>query len=167
MKLHLGVIDIPYAKVPAEYKAFRSKSGTPGSETTGDVAEWLENKYHVMEVFFESKHEAIAKSIEVSVHGAIENMMLGSPHIGSPLEQAASSITTEFKQFLSSREIEAIGIPGVPTQAALDGVSHRFKNPRGKYVGKGKNKKFRKNPRRPSFIDTGLYQASMTSWFSE
>ena len=74
-------------------------------------------------------------------------------------------ISTYFKQFLAMRQIEGFGIPGVPTQAALNGVNHRFKNPRGKWTGKGKDRKFQRNPRRPSFIDTGMYQASSKAWF--
>jgi hypothetical protein len=40
--LHLGVVDIPYVD------ASRKKSATA---TTGQVAGWLEDKYHPMEVF--------------------------------------------------------------------------------------------------------------------
>jgi hypothetical protein len=161
--LHLGVIDIPYNTVPTEYKKNARKSGTAGTETTGDVAEWLEDKYHVMEVFFELHEDKVAKALESSVEQALDMLYLGAPVENiNPFNAASADIEKSFKHFLDSQEIETIGIPGVPTQAALDGVSHRFKDPR--FVKKGK--KLVKRPRRPSFIDTGLYEATMKAWVS-
>lgn len=151
MKLHLGVIVIPYVNVPEEYKRHRRKSGTAGTETTGDVATWLENKYGVMAVFFDQMKDQIAAKMAESVAGAIENLFLGGPVQALPLATAEAFIDTEFKKFLSSRKIESLGIVGVPTKAAIDGVNHRLKSGRG--------------PRRPSFLDTGLYSASFKSWF--
>ena len=149
VSLHLGVVDMPYAHDP---------KGT----STGDVAEILEARYHVMEVFFELHRNEIAADMEKSVAGAIDTLMAGAPpQNASPFAGAESGIERRFKDFLLTREIETLGIPGVPTQAALDGVSHRFKNPR--YVRKGK--KLVKRPRRPSFIDTGLYETAMKAWF--
>jgi hypothetical protein len=163
MILHLGVYDIPYAHVPKEYRANQTKHAE-GTETTGDVANDLERRYHIMESFFDFKKQKIAVMIEKSAAGALENILMGAPITANPLQQATADISTEFKQFLSTQEVESIGLRGVPTRAALEGVNHRFKNPFGKYVGKGKNRTFVKNPRRPSFIDTGLYQATMTVW---
>lgn len=155
MILHLGVIDIPYANVPDEMKKHRRHRAHPaGSETTGDVATWLENKYHVVETFYELHEQQVIDTVTESVSDAVEALMSGAPIATvNPFSPGAlSDIQSAFKQFLSNREIEALGIPGVPTQAALDGISHRFKN--------------RRNPkgRRPSFIDTGLYQASFIAW---
>lgn len=145
-KLHLGIVDIPYKEE---------------SQTTGDVAEILEKRYGVMSAYFDAHKINIAKSMEDSVAGALENLMVGGPVNASPFATAEAFIDADFRQFLSSSEIEKLGIPGVPTKAALDGVSSRFKNPRYKIV-RGKKVK---RPRRPSFIDTGLYQSSMKSWF--
>jgi hypothetical protein len=51
------------------------------------------------------------------------------------------------------QEIESMGLRGVPTKAALKGINHRLRHP------------YRKsNPRRPSFVDTGLYVASFRAW---
>jgi len=58
MKLHLGVHDHPYV----------GKSGV----TTGDVAEWLEGKYHVMEVFAGTYIDEISDAMADNVAGAIE-----------------------------------------------------------------------------------------------
>ena len=150
--LHLGVVDIAY--------------GNKAGESTGDVAGYLENKYHILEVFSEAEHQTLAKAIENSLAGAIENLMLGVPTVQSPFDQAAENITTAMKNFLSSQEVERMGIPGVPTQAALLGINHRFKNARGTYKSKKGKRTFTRNPRRPSFIDTGLYQTSLKAWFT-
>lgn len=137
--LHLGVIDVPYAR--------------RGGKTTGDVAEILEAKYHVMEMFYQQNEVFVAKSLEKSVAGTLESLLLGAPLSIDAFGAGTSRIEDRFKQFLSRREIERLSYPGVPTQAALKGVSHRLK---GKRSGR----------RRPSFIDTGLYQSSFKAWVS-
>lgn len=143
--LHLGVIDIGYGQARRTAKI--------AVETTGDVAEWLENKYHIFEVFFESHGQEIADALAQSLADQIADIAAGAPVPSDPLQDAEQSIEASFKKFLSSQEIEGFGIPGVPTKAALKGVNHRFKHP----YAKG-------NPRRPSFIDSGLYQASFRIW---
>ena len=121
--------------------------------TTGDVAEILEAKYHVMEIYF-SLHEAqIAADLEDSLSGALETLLMGGPAQTHGYEGALSKIEDGFKQMLSQRELDGLGYPGIPTKAAQMGVSHRFKS------GYTKNR----TPR-PSLIDTGLYQASFKSW---
>lgn len=152
MKLILGVNDVPYADA----------SGT----TTGDVAEILEAKYGVFSAFVEAREKQIGEAMENSIAGAFETLFQGGP-IGNPLQAAAGDIASEFKQFLASSEIETMGIPGVPTQAALDGINHSFKNPRGKWKVKGSKKRFVKNPRRPSFIDTSLMQSHLAAEFTD
>ena len=148
--LHLGVIDQPY-------------DNSVGA-TTGMVAEILEDKYHVMEVFFEARTGDIAAALERSIQGALDALAMDAPVEGiDPFGGASGEIEMAFRQFLDSKEIESLGIPGVPTQAALDGVSQRFKNPRYKKTKSGK--KIKRAPR-PSFIDTGLYEASMKAWFT-
>src|ERR1019366_9125915 len=116
--LHLGVIDLPYTV-------------SKRSVTTGDVAEWLEKKYHVMEVFYRQHEGDVARDVEKSVAGALESLLLGAPPSIDPFGAGTSKIEDGFKQFLSSREMEGLGYPGVPTGAALAGVSHRFKTKRG------------------------------------
>jgi hypothetical protein len=133
--IHLGVTDIPY---------------TEGTQTTGDVAEILEDKYHVMQVFYEQHKEDVAVDLEKSLSGQLENMMAGSPPPNKPFGSAESAIEDRFKRFLGEAEMDALGYPGVPTSAALRGVSHRMN--------------IKKGPPRPSFIDTGLYQSSMVCW---
>ena len=158
MILHLGVIDMPYADAPKKHQ--RKSGGTP-NETTGDVAEILEAKYGVMEQFFKAHEQDIATSLESSIASALENLIASKGSsltkqilagTSTGLAQAESEIKDKFSNFLSNKEVETLGIAGVPTRAALDGVSHRFKNP------------YKKRPARPSFIDTGLYQTSFRAW---
>jgi hypothetical protein len=157
--LHLGVVDIPYVQYePQRAQAKRAKGSkkapkqktAAGTQTTGDVAEWLENKYHVMEVFFQLHEKDIAETFENALAGALENIALGAPNTVDALASATSNVEDLFKKFLSLKEMDALGVAGVPTQASLDGVNHRLKS------GKG--------PTRPSFIDTGLYEASFACW---
>lgn len=166
MKLHLGVIEVPYAQASYEKPTKRQKSLRLGAakrgeasasassgkaQTTGDVAEILEDKYKVIQTFYETiGHDSIVNAIEHSFQSAVENMFAGAPISAEPEAQAMSEIEAAFKHFLSQQEMD--GKPGVPTKAALAGVSHRFKHP------------YARRPPRPSFIDTGLYQANFHAW---
>ena len=147
MLLHLGVLDVPYNQVPSK----RQRKARAGTVTTGDVAGWLENRYHIMEIYFEQHKEDVAKSLENSIAGALESFLMGAPVTLDALGPATSEIEDGFKQFLAQGEMEKIGFPGVPTAAALAGINHRFKNPR---TGR----------RRVSFVDTGLFLASFRAW---
>lgn len=161
MKLTLGVNDIPYTatgKIPPKVaQAKKGKANKPITNTaseekavsTGDVAEWLEAKYQVMETFARMNEENIVKYLENSLAGSLENTMMGAPPAANPYAGAESAIEDRFKQFLSLNEIEGAGVDGVPTTAAMKGVNHRLKS------GKG-------SPR-PSFIDTGLYESSFAA----
>lgn len=145
--IHLGVIDVPYANAPATGK--RNKKSA-ANITTGDVAEILEHQYGVMEAFVDLNRPKVMQALEDSLQDALEMQLLGGPSGGDLFGPATSAIESEFKQALSERFLD--GLPGVPTKAAEAGVSHRFKHP------------YAKRPARPSFTDTGLYQASMKSW---
>jgi hypothetical protein len=161
--LHLGVIDIPYVEAPAAPKKIAKAGRRPrphkkhaakyGNVTTGDVAGFIENRYHVMEIFWELHQDAIAADFENSISGAIETLLMGGPANLDVMGTATSQLEDRFKQMLSGRELDTLGYPGIPTAAAEAGVSHRHKS------GFTKNR----TPR-PSFIDTGLYQASFKSW---
>lgn len=155
--LNLGVVDVPYvdAETPAASRK-RIKAGKPPASnelTTGDVAEILEDRYHVKEVFYELHKQDIADDLAKSVASALETIVMGGPADVDPFGAATSKIDERFSDFLTNREMEQLGYADVPTKAAIDGVNHRKKHP---YASK--------NKRRPSFIDTGLYQASAKSW---
>lgn len=166
--LHLGVIDVAYVEnePPAKRKArlaknakrplAKPKHANAEHKTTGDVATILEAKYGVMEAFFENKEVEIVGLLENGLRDAFENVLVGGPVELDPFAEGCSTIEEKFREFLSSREAEHVGIEGTPTAAALAGVNHRKKHPYAKA-----------NARRPSFIDTGLYQASMKSWVDD
>jgi hypothetical protein len=140
--LHLGVADVPYNE-PATKKA-------PSGETTGGVAELLEDKYHIMRIFFEEHKSDVALALENSLAGALENLLMGAPANVTPLGEGAAKIESAFKRFLEDKEMDRLGYPGVPTKASLLGISRRFKGKRG--------------PPRPSFVDTSLYESSFKTW---
>lgn len=136
-KLHLGVLVIPYS--------------TKGGTTTGDVARFLEDRYGILETYWKRNATKHAGQIAQGVARAIEANVRGLK--ADPYGKAMGQIENGMKDFISSRAVERVGIPGVPTEAALKGVSHRKAHP----YAKG-------NPRRPSFRDTGLYQSSLKAW---
>lgn len=134
--LRLGVNDIPYNE---------------GGVTTFQVARWLEDKYGVMAAFYSRHQEDVSKSVENSYGGAMETMFQGGPVVTQPLAGAFSDIKTAFQTFLLTGEIEGMGIPGVPTKAAQDRRSSRFKK------GKAPSQ-------RPSFVDTGVFETNFQAW---
>jgi hypothetical protein len=148
--LHLGVTDIPYATaVPTKGR----RAASTGGQTTGDVAEILEDKYHIMEIFFEEHQKEIAVAVEESIGDALETLLSGHSPGGNATAAASADIETLFKRFISNGEMDSLGYPGVPTAAALAGVNHRLAHP----YAKG-------NAARVSFRDTGLYEASFKAW---
>jgi hypothetical protein len=158
--LHLGVYDFPYKSQPTSASKGKGKKSKTKSKlksstawSTGDVAEILEAKYHVMEIFFQLKENKIAKSLENSLAGALESLMMGAPPTLDPFGAATANLDQMFKDFLTNKEMEKVGYPGVPTQAALKGINHRLLHPYSS-----------NNPRRPSFIDTGQFQSSFHAW---
>lgn len=132
MKLHLGVIDVPYPEEKA---------------TTGEVAEILEAHYGVMRVFVEEYEDSITQEVEEKMLGLIQNIKLGAPLHEGDID--FPGIERNFREYLDRSEWEKIS--GHPTKASILGKSKRKK---GLTYG----------VKRPSFIDTGLYQKSFRSW---
>lgn len=148
LTLHLGVIDLPYANAPRKHRS-KAKSGT---QTTGDVATFIEADYALMETFYERHAEDVVEpALMDAVDGAFEDLLSGAPLDVSVFGTAEGKIDDAFRKSLDAREYDGI-IPGVETQAAADGVDHRKKHP------------YAKRAARPSFVDTGLYQANFKSW---
>lgn len=169
--LNLGVTDIPYAwgqrasggisasqAMRAARRVARGQGPPPnagGGVTTGDVANRLELRYHLFQTFVTIYQARIVGHIDASFMAALDTARIrrgrGADHA---LAAAGSDIEDTFRTALSARAFDG-RIAGVPTRAAMRGVSHRFRNP---YAPRGP---------RPSFIDTGLFQASMRAWFVE
>lgn len=159
MKLHLGVIDQNYFG--------------GGDKSTADVAQILEANYAIMGTFAEMNSEFIGEALSDSVTGAMESLLSGSVSPDA-FASGAAKIEQRFREFLDQEEMAGFrgsvfasaaagayqvggkGLGQVPTKAALRGVNHRLKHPYAKA-----------NPRRPSFIDTGLYEASFRAWVAE
>ncbi len=157
MKLVLGVLEQAYSD---------AKSG--GATTTGEVAEILEKRYHVMETFYDVNQEKIKKWITESMQKIIEAKFQGAPVDRNPFLMVTQKIQNEFKTFLLSRQMEHLF--GQLTQAEAE----YFLTKTGGFTGrgsKGYSKRFQKpgakRKSRPAFIDTGLYMASFRSWINK
>jgi hypothetical protein len=174
LKLHLGVVSIPYVNDAAHTKppARKPKRGgrSKGSmwrredliggdpiSTTGDVAQLLEEKYHVMEHFFQLHEEDIGNALVESRQISLENLLSGAPATDMPFAAGSAQIENMFKEiFLQGKELDKLGYPGIPTKAAKAGVNPRLAHPHAKG-----------NPERPSFVASGLYQSSFKAWVEE
>lgn len=161
LTLNLGVLDFPYTDDPVppkrqakahqgKQRPRKSSGGKSGAQTTGDVATILEAKYHIMETFFDLHEEEIGAMFADSMAGVLESMVMGGPAPPNPFLEVTSALQARFKEFLEREEMDGTGTPGVPTKAARMGVNHRLKRKRG--------------PPRPSFIDTGQYEAAFVAW---
>lgn len=146
--LHFGVVELPYASGKGRAKK------APSSTTTGDVASILEKNYGLFQTFFDTRKRDIAKSLERSYAGALNSIMNGAPPTLNPAGSAISEIEQMFREMVTLKQFDG-RIKGVPTQASLDGVSHRFKRP---------YKTGRKRGPRPSFRDTGLFLNAVRVW---
>lgn len=146
LTLHLGVVDQPY----------RARSGGRGKKavraiTTSQVAQILEDKYGVIATYFSKDQKVVVAGLEKGLTQSLEALLMGQ-HV-NPWAPATALIEQRFRDFINSRQAERVGIPGTPTKAALLGINHRYKHPYAK-----------RNPRRPSFRDTGLYVTSFRAW---
>lgn len=163
--LNLGVNDIRYTAGPTAPRRVvvrKHRSGViktftaaaPGQETTGDVAQILEEKYNILETFSREYEKEIADALSHALVGAIQILVMGNTQNADPYASAALEIETAMKLFLDMGGMDGSG--NVPTKAALRGVNRRLKHP----YAKG-------NPSRPSFIDTGTMQSNYRAWTSK
>lgn len=141
--LHLGVVVQPYRTTTRKARAL----------TTGEVAEFLEEKYGVMAAFYRVHGDDVVRALENSMSGALESLVMGQ--YTDPYGTGMQQIENAFREFIVSREAERVGIPGTPTHAALMGVNHRMKHP------------YAKRASRPSFLDTSLYMSSFKAWMDD
>jgi hypothetical protein len=158
--LVLGVIEVSYSdagkKTPRKRRHNKKGRSTGDSEpkdggpvTTVMVARILEEKYGVMQAFYNDTQDNILGEVIHSLEGALEDIYSGSP-VKDPYAEATQNIDAGFRQWLMQGEIESMGISGVPTQASIERRSLRFKEG----VASGP---------RPSFVDTSLYELSFRS----
>lgn len=121
----------------------------PEGGTTYSVGKILEEKYGLFSKFAESEMDKITNHLSESVLGAIETLVMGQ-QVKDPYSAGTEQIDQDFRHFLDIEKMAQLGVPGVPTKAALMGKSIRFKRKKG--------------ARRPSFIDSGILQTSFKSW---
>lgn len=140
MKLSLGVNDVAYSDPEAK-----------GAVTTGEVADFLEKKYHVMRVFVELHGADVANELGFAVAERMESILQGNPSQGG-LNLPVDKIGLMFRKYLDAGEWEQTS--GQQIAAAKVGISHRMK---------GKKRK----GKRVAFIDTGLYQQSFEAKLRE
>lgn len=149
-KLLLGVVDVAY-------------SDGDGTKTTGDVAGYLEDEYHVMRTFLEIYEDQIGEFLADAMVGEIEALAQGKPvtifgkdvdtQLGDRVISGVSvngKIEEAFRNFLDSREWRQTS--GQTVDAAEQGVKHSKKQP------------YAKRGARAEFFDTGLYSASFRAW---
>jgi hypothetical protein len=148
MKMHLGVIDVPYT--------------SESSETTGDVAQDLEDRYGIMQHFITKHEDIVANELESGFANALDMIMKGEkpPSQSALFKNAMGKIEVKFKEFITDKEMDG-EVNGVPTKASLEGTSHRFKWENKK---RARKKQMKDKPGRPSFVDTGLYRQSFKAW---
>lgn len=133
MKLNLGVVDIPY-------------TDHPESGTTGDVAEILEEKYKVMEIFFDLYGKEIAQDLENDIAGAIENAFAGG-QVKNLFGESMSKCERRFRAYIDKQE-------------------HRIKLKKmdAPKAGARKKQQYKKVKHTTPFIDSGLYRRSFKAW---
>ncbi|MDN7611266.1 hypothetical protein [Burkholderia cepacia] len=147
MIINLGVVE-------QTYRNTNSTDGDAGAAVnTAEVARILEDEYGVMQTFVDLHRDDITASLAQAVADSLDDQMMGLPGSGDVYQEAMEEIQSAFRLFLDNEEYPAQAFPQVPTQAALDGVNHRLKHPYAQ-----------DNLPRPSFVDTGLFQASFRAW---
>jgi hypothetical protein len=154
--LNLGVLDVAYITDTnsSEYNAHI---------TTGTVAQELEQRYGVMNFFYYMRQKEINNYVITSLNQALNSIILGRP-ASNLFARAETLIQDDFKQFLTLQSLD-YQVRGVPTGAALRGVSHRFKMNKNNRRSRS-GKVYKQGVPRPSFVDTGLYRASFKAWFT-
>jgi hypothetical protein len=141
MKVEFGVEDVVYF--------------IDGERTSGEVAAGLEKDYGIMQAFFDMYGQTTADNLAQAMVGEFET---GKFNFDPKFTQA------DFHDFLSYQQVESVGIPGVPTERALKGRYTKGKLTKQARKIRGKRAPVEEGSRRPSFIDTGLYQASFRAW---
>ncbi|MGC9271245.1 hypothetical protein [Acidiphilium sp.] len=131
MLLQLGVENAAYSSKDAK-----------GATTTWEVAEILEDKYHIMRVFYELNKEKIAGQMVDGMAKQIQTLAAGGPIARTVLPGTMQKIRTDFVNFLNRDEWQKV--TGIAIAAAEEGNSLRFKG--------------KKTNARPAFVDTGLYR---------
>jgi hypothetical protein len=170
MKLNLGILEVSYSTAHTGDMAKNSQT------TTFEVATKLEENYHVMQTFYDSRKQKIADFLADDMAHSLQDMMNGRRIGGSKSAMftnkfhgisesystsslsygADQKIEAEFRSFIFSNEMQKMNIAatGKPlSMAAFKGVNFRKKHPYSI-----------KNKPRVAFVATGLYVSSFMAW---
>ncbi|MXV43465.1 hypothetical protein GS501_00015 [Saccharibacter sp. 17.LH.SD] len=165
-KIHLGV----------------SQQAYDGGKTTADVARILEARYGLFSRFVAANAEWIQERLEAAFETNIAEALVTGIVPASPYRVVAQQLQAKLQEAINSGSIERMGLgPGkVPTQAAIDGVNHRFKSGFNNVspsdakrfrreqakLPRGERKRLKGDPR-PSFRDTGIFERALMAWAEE
>ena len=138
MKLHLGIIDLPY-------------SDRPESETTVKVAELLEEKYGVMQKFYDIHGGDIAADIADGIAGALENIIAGKKN-ANLFAGAMSKTEKRFRGYIDNQE---------------HGIHLKKMEPGQAKAGARKKRQYKRVKETTAFVDSGLYRKMFRSWIEE
>jgi hypothetical protein len=141
LQLHFGVVDVSY-------------SDDNGGTTTGDVAGYLEDRYHIMRTFLELKEDEIQAILLEQYAGAIESIAQGKRMSKLDLEPAMGKVEAMFRDFLDSGEMNRLVGSYAVSDATLKTSARR------------KSGKLPEGQQRQAFIDSGLFQASFRAWIA-
>lgn len=119
--------------------------------TNGALAEDLEARYRVVEIFFETQAEQISDTVLDVYADDINSGGEKAARLKGSFSPALAKIQTDFVAFIKAQRLDYL-VRGVPTLSSVLGISHV----RQGNVG----------PPRPSFIDTGQYIAAFRAWMA-
>lgn len=136
--LHLGVVDVGY-------------TDDQGATTTGDVAQYLEDRYHIMRSFVELNEHFIARQLVDQVAGAIESIAQGNRLPQLNWKPSMAKVEERFRDFIAAGELQAM-LP----------ASQQVSEDTLKTSSRTKTQKIQKP--RQAFVDTGLFVASFRCW---
>jgi hypothetical protein len=162
LKLMFGFEANPYRRQGSPtYKAMGGRSATRSQRQYGvgmtakDVAKELEDKYAIVETFYNMEEDHIVDLIEDAFLEDLEEVMQADKVSRKGIsDEATNQIQERFKQNLLLKKYDGV-LGGVPTLAAQRGVSHLQAHP------------FTRRAPRPSFVDTGNYMNSFRVWVED
>jgi len=155
MKLNLGVIEVP----------------EPEGGTSYTVGVDLEKNYALFSSFYDAHEKEIADFIAEDIARFGINVANNNAP-SDPFAETGSEVTEMLHKFITTREVETVARPIfpfiVPTLAAQEGLTLRTSKGRAiKRYRKGMSTKEVKGAPRPSFMYSGVFEASLKGWISE
>ena len=118
-----------------------------GSITCGEVAEILEGKFDVMQIFANMNEAKIAAFIEQGIADSIESKMMGAPDDLDMFGSAMEKIKDGFDEYIDQQQH---GIKLKKFNRPMAGA--RFK------------KQYRKVAKTLAFVDSGMYRSNFKAW---